>query len=304
MILAGDVGGTNTRLALFGRGDGRADPLFEASYPDASFGGFGALLTRFLEEARAALGTLRIERACLGVAGPVEAGRVRLTNCPWVVDARETAQALGVEPLLLNDFEAAAHGIELLLPGELQTLQAGVPRQGGAQVVLGAGTGLGVAYRVLCGERYRVMAGEGGHAGFAPQSTEQLALAQWVLARRGRVSAEDVISGPGLALVHAFLHGGEARDPVAVSESALRLFLECYGSVAGDHALAMNATGGVYVAGGILRRILARRPAAEFISAFNAKGDQARLTRSFPVYAVLTDRLGLLGAANAAQFFV
>ncbi|MEW6689227.1 MAG: glucokinase, partial [Pseudomonadota bacterium] len=274
-------------------------------------------LERFLDAARAALGGVRIERACLGAAGPVQAGRVRLTNRPWVLDARELEAALGVVPLLLNDFEAAAHGIDLLEPAELLVLQPGAARDGAAQLVIGAGTGLGVAFRVRCGEGYRVVAGEAGHAGFAPGSPEQLALAQWLAARRGRVSAESVVSGPGLARIHAFLRAandpGEAaeEDPAAicarglegtdrVAARALSLFLECYGSVAGDHALAVNAAGGVYLAGGILRRIVPRRSAAELVAAFGAKGDHARVARGFPVYAVTTDRLGLLGAAHAA----
>lgn len=317
MILAGDVGGTTSRLALFERGDARSRPLFAADYAGASFGGFGPLLERFLDAARAALGSVRIERACFGAAGPVEAGRVCLTNCPWVLDARELEAALGVAPLLLNDFEAAAHGIEWLEPAELLVLQPGAAQVGAAQLVIGAGTGLGVAFRVRCGEGYRVVAGEGGHAGFAPASAEQIELARWLLARHGRVSAESVVSGPGLARVHAFLraaHGPgvvQEEDPAAicarglegadrVAARALSLFLECYGSVAGDHALGINAAGGVYLAGGILRRIVPRRSAAELVAAFNAKGDHARVTRGFPVYAVLTDRLGVFGAAHAA----
>lgn len=318
MILAGDVGGTNTRLALFERAGAGVRALFERDYADASFANFESLLARFLEHSRAALGPATIERAVLGAAGPVEARRVHLTNRPWTLDAPQLANLLGVEPILLNDFEAAAQGLELLRPAELRTLQAGVPQPGAAQVVIGAGTGLGVAYRIHCGGRYRVIAGEGGHAGFAPADEEQLALARWLHARLGRAAAEDVVSGPGLARIYAYLREGEGRQagagedgPAAISARALegsdpaatralQLFVRCYGAVAGDHALAVRAAGGVYVAGGVARRILPQLESGGFISAFNAKRAHAHLAVDFPVYAVLSDRLGLLGAASVA----
>jgi glucokinase len=318
MILAGDVGGTTTRLALFERGKARPRPVFERSHPDASFPGFEALLAHFLAEARAALGAMPIERACLGVAGPAEPDRVRLTNRFWTVEKDAVAAALGgADLILLNDFESAAHGIDLLEPSELQTLQAGAPEQRAPQVVIGAGTGLGVAYRVWCGERYQVVAGEGGHIGFAPADETQASLSRRLFAQSGRVSAEQVVSGPGLARIHGHLRSADgmppadeetpavicgralgSREPIALR--ALDVFLDCYGAVAGDHALAVRASGGVYVAGGIARRISARMADGGFISAFNAKGAHARLTREIPVYVVLTDRLGLLGAAAAA----
>jgi glucokinase len=317
MILAGDVGGTNARLAIFAPQAGVPHALFEQRYACDGFANFLALLAYFLEEARAALGPLALARGCLGVAGPREPGRVRLSNRPWTVRAAEVASLTGAQTLLLNDFEAAAHGVELLQPSELGCLQEGT-RQGRApQLVIGAGTGLGIAYRVWCGERYGVVTGEGGHAGFAPATEEQAALASWLMRRDGRASAEHVVSGSGLTRIHAFLCAGVAAaghgelapevicarafdgsDPVALR--ALDLFVACYGAAAGDHALAVGAAGGVYVAGGIVQRILPRLAAGGFISSFNAKGAHERLTRAFPVHAVLTDRLGLLGAAGFA----
>lgn len=317
MILAGDVGGTSTRLALFERGEAGARALVERCYADEEFADFAALLARFVEEARAALGAFALERACLGVAGPVEPARVRLTNRPWTIEARELSTLLGTDLTLLNDFEAAAHGIDPLARDALMALQPGVQRPAAAQLVIGAGTGLGVAYRVWCRDRYRVVTGEGGHVGFAPATGEQLALARWLFARHGRVSAEQVVSGPGLARIYAFLRaaggasGDDAEPPELISARALEgsdpvashaldLFIACYGAVTGDHALAVRAAGGVYVAGGIARRILPRLAAGGFISSFNSKAVHERLTREFPVFAVLSDRLGLLGAAHVA----
>lgn len=317
MILAGDVGGTSTRLALFERGEVGARAVLERRYADEAFADFAALLARFVEEARTALGAFALERACLGVAGPVEPARVRLTNRPWTVEASEVSALLGAELTLLNDFEAAAHGIDQLACDDLVALQPGVQQPAAAQLVIGAGTGLGVAYRVWCRNRYQVVTGEGGHVGFAPASEEQFALARWLFARHGRVAAEQVVSGPGLARIYRFLraegvappddaaapeticaHALDGSDPIALH--ALNLFIACYGAVTGDHALAVRAAGGVYVAGGIARHILPRLLAGEFLSSFNSKGQHGRLTRDFPLRVVLSDRLGLLGAARFA----
>lgn len=183
--------------------------------------------------------------------------------------------------------------------------------------MIGAGTGLGVAYRVANGAGYRIVAGEGGHAGFAPADAEQAALLLFLQAEFGRVSAEHVVSGVGLEHIYAYLCrkvivGTDAVDAAEISRRALEdaeplalhaldLFIACYGAVAGDHALAVRADGGVYVAGGIAAKILPRLAAGGFLAAFNAKGTQAALMRACPVHVVLTHRLGLLGAACAAQ---
>lgn len=317
-ILAGDIGGTTARFALFDSSRPPTQPAYEALYAGAGFSDFDAALTRFRAESGIDAGKAALEGACLGVAGPIEGNRVKLTNAPWSIDAGAVSASLGGTPVqLLNDFEAAAHGIDALAPGDLETLQAGVPRAAGAQVVIGAGTGLGVAYRVANAAGYRIVAGEGGHAGFAPATAEQTALLQSLQAEFGRVSAEHVVSGAGLERIYAFVRrkidsGTDAIDAAEVSRRALEdaepaalcaldLFIACYGTVAGDHALAVRADGGVYVAGGIAAKILPRLAAGGFLAAFNAKGTQAALMRACPVHIVTTHRLGLLGAACAAQ---
>lgn len=316
-LLAGDVGATTSRFGLFQSDTAIARSLFERRYADAEFADFADLLACFLAECRGDSGEFRVGRACLGVAGPVEGARVRLTNLPWTIEAGAVSALLGGAPVaLLNDFEAAAHGIDALAPADLVTLQPGEPRRGGAQVVIGAGTGLGVAYRFRTGARYEVVAGEGGHAGFAPADAEQIALLHSLLPALGRVSAEHVVSGAGLRRIYRFVceaAGARAEfdDPAEISRLALQaaeplaaraldLFIACYGAVAGDHALAVRAHGGVYVAGGIAAKILPRLVAGGFLAAFNAKGSHAALAREFPVHVVTTDRLGLLGAARAA----
>ncbi len=318
IILAGDIGGTTARFALFEAGRRPDTPAFEALYEGADFADFDAAFTRFREASGLAAGKITVVGACLGAAGPVEGNRVRLTNTPWSIDAGAVSASLGGAPVqLLNDFEAAAHGIDALAPGDLETLQAGVRRATGAQVVIGAGTGLGVAYRVAIATGYGIVAGEGGHAGFAPADAEQTSLLQSLQAEFGRVSAEHVVSGAGLERIYAFVRrkivaGTDAFDAAEISRRALEdaepaalraldLFIACYGAVAGDHALAVRADGGVYIAGGIAAKILPQLAAGGFLAAFNAKGTQAALMRACPVHIVTTHRLGLLGAACAAQ---
>ena len=324
MILAGDIGGTKTLLLLARMRQGRPEPLLERRYAAAGFADFSAMLARFLEECREHCArTPRVASACFGAAGPAADNRIQMTNLPWRLDAAALAAQFGIARVrLVNDFEAAAAGVEALAPGDVVTLQQGEPLFQAPRVVIGAGTGLGVAYALPQGRRYRIIAGEGGHAGFAPANAEQLRLAQALQARFGRVGAELVVSGPGLVRIYEFLCAELAQAPglpervraegaAAISRLALEqgdalacraldLFIACYGAVAGDHALALNARGGVYIAGGIARKILSRLAAGGFVAAFNAKGTHARLNLKVPVHAVTTERLGLLGAALLA----
>jgi glucokinase len=323
MILAADIGGTNARLALFDA----ATLRFERRYASAAASGFDALLARFLDEARAALhADVAIRGACLGVAGPVLGERAQLTNLPWAIDAAALGREFGIGSVrLVNDFVASAHGLDALAAGGLETLQPGAPLAGAPRVLLGAGTGLGVAYVISGPGGQRVVPSEGGHVGFAPADETQLGLWRFLNARHGRVEAEDVVSGRGLAAIYEYLsdsgrgeratapqRGRGDGDPAAaiardalehddpLANAALDLFVACYGAVAGDHALAVVARGGVYLAGGIAPKIRARLAAGGFLAAFNAKGAFANLARSIPVHVVLDERLGLLGAARCA----
>lgn len=291
MILAGDIGGTKSLLALFA--PGAREPALERRLASGEFADFESLLARFLDEA----GAVRIEAACFGIAGPVRGERVRVTNLPWDIDAARLRSRFGIARLeLINDFAAAARGVGALRPEELATLQAGEPLDAAPRVVLGAGTGFGVAY-VVNGVP---VAGEGGHGGFAPADAEQAALWRFLHDRLGRVQQEDVLSGAGLAHIQEFMTGSKIA-PEAVTGRALELFVACYGAAAGDHALNVMARGGVYVAGGIAPKILPQLRAGVFLAAFNAKGVFAGHMRRIPVHVVLSERLGLLGAANAAQ---
>jgi glucokinase len=324
MILAGDIGGTKALLLLAALRQGRPEPVLERRYAVADFPGFSAMLARFVEECRPHRGgDACLASACFGAAGPVSADCIQMTNLPWRLDADAIAAEFGIgRVLLVNDFEAAASGIEALASGDSAMLQRGEPLPHAARVVIGAGSGLGVAYALPQGQQYQVIAGEGGHAGFAPADDEQMRLWQSLHAQFGRVSVEHVVSGPGLARIYAFLCAGLAQAPAlresvraegaaaisrlaleqndALACRALDLFIACYGAAAGDHALAVSARGGVYIAGGIAPKILGRLAAGGFMAAFNAKGVHAHLNLRMPVRVVTTERLGLLGAALIA----
>jgi glucokinase len=303
-FLCGDIGGTKTLLAIAALAGDRLELVVERRYADRDFPAFADLVRGFRDEAR-----IQIERACLGVAGPVEGRRVAVTNFPWAIEAEPLEAILGAPVALANDFVAAAHGIDVLRPDDVFTLQEGVPEPRAPQLVIGAGTGLGVAYRVWQGGRYAVLGGEGGHVGFAPGDERQADLWRALHAELGRVRVEHVVSGPGLARIHGFLRGagGEPRAPQeitagtdALARASVAFFLECFGAAAGDHALSILARGGVFLAGGIAPRILPQLRDGPFLAAFNAKGEHARLAASFPVRVVTNERLGLLGAARLA----
>lgn len=327
MIIAADVGGTKTVLQLLEKTDGGTRTLFERRYDDDAFAAFDDLYARFVADARAeASWKGDVEIAVLGVAGPVEDDRVRLTNRPWEIDGAELATRFGIGRVrLVNDFVAAASGIESLAPSDLVTLQRGEPVARAPQVVLGAGTGLGVAFRLWQAGRYEIVAGEGGNTGFAPTTPEQCELWRRLHAATGRVAIEQVVSGSGLTSIYAFLRERDAaressgsagalmrkdepaaivrlaleqRDPLAAR--ALEVFMEAYGAVAGDFALSLLAHGGVFVAGGIAPRIVPALQRGPFIRAFDAKGRFADRMARIPVHVVTNVRLGLLGARALA----
>ena len=322
-VLAGDIGGTKTILSLYDRGSGRPEPLAKQKFPSADFPNLTELVRQFLEQHGA-----RVERACFGIAGPVQDDRVEATNLPWVIEARAMERELSIERVvLLNDFHAVAYGIERLAPSELLSLNPGARAPRGPKAILGAGTGLGEAFLFWTGGRYEVVASEGGHADFAPRSAIEIELLQDLIARFGRVSYERVLSGPGLANLYDFLRRREperesaelraalersddpapiisefglaGRDPLA--EQTLDLFAAVYGAEAGNLALKVVATGGVYVAGGIAPRIQAKLKQGAFQDAYRSKGRLSDLVRAIPVDLVLNPEVGLLGAALIAS---
>jgi glucokinase len=342
-VLAGDIGGTNTRLAIYDvvtpatpEGERPAlMPLFERTYPSAAHASLDVIAEEFLAEATADIGAgAKVASACFGIAGPIENNMCRATNLPWVVDGRALAQRLGIERVtLVNDFYAAALGVTVVGPADLVPLGGGPPAAKGPIAVLGAGTGLGQAFLLWspAENRYQVVSSEGGHVDLAARTPLEQGLVQFLTVKYGRVSCERVLSGQGLVDVFAFLSeepacqgllrreaaallGGAAghKDPAAaiseralagtdpVSEMALAIFCSVLGAVAGNLALMVLATGGVFVAGGIAPRVLPFLQRGGFREAFDRKGRLHTLVERIPAYVVTHPQPGLLGAATVA----
>lgn len=306
MILVADIGGTNARLALAEVGS--ADLLHEWRTATADFPDFESVLADYLAQTGVTPAT-----GCLAVAGPVsDDGRhARLTNLPWSIDAAALEARFGIGHLrLANDFAAAAMGVTVAPAESIVFLQDGEPVADAPKLVIGAGTGLGMAVLVRQAGRWQVVPGEGGHVGFSPLDEDQDRVFQALRREYGRVTVERVVSGPGLTAIHRILTGaaidaGEItrRAIVEADEAALEtlnLFLTAYGAFAGDMAMAMLARGGVYLAGGIAAKLLPVLPASPFLSAFNAKAEHAALVRRLPVSVVTDPALGLRGAACLA----
>lgn len=320
MILAGDVGGTKTLLAVFETG--AMTSVREATLPSHELESLESAVEAFLLGAP----RLKVDGGCVGVAGPVVDGRCVATNLPWVVDERRLSAAAGAPVKLINDLEATAHGV-LTLPAErFLALQPGAAKPGGNLALIAAGTGLGQALVVTDGQGYRVVPSEGGHADFAPADELQVDLLRYLRAEFGHVSWERILSGPGLANIYHFLQaraghaapdwlrarlqredpgavigevGLAGRDPVCAE--TLDLFVSIYGAQAGNLALETLALGGLVVGGGIAPKIKSKLADGRFMAAFRAKGRMEPLLASIPVRAALDARAGLLGAAHVAS---
>jgi glucokinase len=324
VIVAGDIGGTNARLATFEVQAGRLLLLKEVTYPSRSAPDLESIVRRFVKETQPSA-----TAAALGVAGPVKNGRIETPNLPWVVDAQRLAGILAVSKVtLLNDLKANAYGLRHLGPTDFAILQAGTHDAVGNQAILSAGTGLGCAGLYWDGHRHRPFATEGGHADFAPRNHLQAELMERIAREKGRVSAERILSGSGLVRIYRHLRERSGvpepaaladrftnQDPAAVISrsaldgldpvcvEALDMFVSAYGAEAGNVALRMLATGGVFLGGGIAPKNLpAFQRDGTFMTAFLDKGRMRPLLESVPVLVVLNDRAALWGAAHCAAF--
>jgi glucokinase len=319
MLLAGDVGGTKTLLGVFERNEPRPVPRAVHSYPTASFLRFADILDAFSRDVK---DPLTVESVALGVAGPVVDDRALLTNVGLEIAASEIGARFGTtRTRLLNDLEAMASAIDVLGADELLPLQEGI-MQDGMRAVIAAGTGLGQAYLHRTNGRWHPVPTEAGHADFAARTDRELELVRMLRERYGRAEVEQVISGQGLLNLFRFTHrGGEctvvqdlnAPDaPSLVSQAALagrcqfcvealRMFVSAYGAEAGNLALRTMATAGVFIGGGIARKILPAMISGTFMDAFRAKEPLTGLVARIPVHVILNEEAGLLGAAVAAQ---
>jgi glucokinase len=319
MILAGDVGGTNTRLGLFRTRGGRLETVRERTFPSQEFASLERIVDAFL-------GGEKIRACTVGVAGPVSEGASQVVNLRWPVEAKRLARRTGADCAVINDLEATAWGLPLLAGRQSVSLTPGLRPRAGNAALIAAGTGLGMAILSWDGARHRPSASEGGHQSFAPRDALEIALLRWLRRRHGRVSIERAVSGPGIGAIYRFLVGtGRARrtermrrlldgaeDPNAAITQAglaredraaartLDRFVSLYGAAAGDLALVAKAVGGVWVGGGIAPRILPRLREGGFVRAFRDKGRLTPLVAEIPVRVILEPRTALLGAAAFA----
>lgn len=326
LVLGADVGGTNTKIALGGFEGERPVVLKRAVIPSRGYASLELLVEAFLADPELAPHARAICGVCFAVAGPVEGGRARLTNLPWQPAESEIARHFGFPRVrIINDFAAAGLGIAHLAPDDLLTLQAGTPVAHDDRVVVGAGTGLGVALLDWDEGIYEVHPSEAGHTDFAPVDAVQDRLLLYLRGIYPRVSYERVLSGGGLAQIAAFLvetsavmPSGELRTALAgphparvvsklgltgedpVAAQALEIFAAAYGAFAGNMALTMLSNGGVYIAGGIAPKIAGKLTDGTFMRAFLDKGRMAALLHTMPVHVVMNEHVGLYGALDEA----
>lgn len=317
MILSGDIGGTNTRLALF-ETEGAYKKVSDAHFHSRDYPGLFSIVEEYLKQEKQ-----KISRACFAVAGPVHDGRCKLTNLSWSVDVRELQQQMKIPVLLINDLEANGWGLRVLEPEDFALLQRGNPRQVGNAALVSAGTGLGEAGLYWDGKKLNPFPCEGGHSDFAARNPLESELLLFLQKMHGaHVSYERVVSGPGLLSLYEFLtQSGHEKESAAVQEEikkkdpstvvsewgrlkkdracsrALDWFLSLYGAEAGNVALKFLALGGIFLGGGIAPKLVDRMKEGKFLEAFLDKGRFRKLLETIPIRIVLNDETALLGTA-------
>ncbi len=323
MILAGDVGGTKVELSLYNFEGGKLTHVTSERFPAQDYPHLEAVVHAFSEKHDRPT----ITAACFGVPGPVRNGRLKLTNLPWLLDARELGRNLSIDHVfLINDLEANGYGIPELGPEQIFTLSEGDPSMLGNQGLISAGTGLGEAILMWNGKMHVPVASEGGHCDFAPRTEIEINLLRYLQKQvGGRVSFERVVSGLGLRNVYTFLRDDQqmtespelrdrmaSEDPNAVigelglgkdelCTHALDIFVSAYGAEAGNLALKVLSVGGMYVGGGIAPKILDKMRDGSFMRAFTDKGRLSDLLVQSPVHIILESRAALMGAAAYAE---
>jgi glucokinase len=320
IVLAGDIGGTNSRLGIFRVDHSQCRLIFEKTFLSKNYPSLEMIFGEFLR------GQKRIASACLGVAGPVTSGRVKATNLPWLIAVRSLQKELSLRRVeIINDLVANAYGIFTLKKSDVQILNTGRIRKGNA-AILSAGTGLGEAILFWNGKRHIPSPSEGGHVEFGPRNELEIELIQYLIDRFGRVSYERILSGEGLSHLYQFLRDAkkfdnepewlskkiQQEDPASViSETAkqkrsrlcvkaLDMFSSIYGAAAGNLALQVMAIGGVYLGGGIAPKIIWKLKDGTFMRAFKNKGRLSDIVAQIPVKVIMNDMAALLGAAYRA----
>jgi glucokinase len=324
MILAGDIGGTKTNLALFEQGaGGELSKKEERKFASNDYAGLETVIREFMNGRE-----LPIEAGAFGVAGPVIDGVSRITQLPWIISSASLRDCLGTSNVwVINDLEATAYGVPSLKEEQLVTLHEGRGERGGNIAIIAAGTGLGEAALIWDGARYHAMASEGGHVDFAPRNELEIELLRYLLTKKHRISYERILSGPGLVNVYNFFkERGLAEEPewlrvemessddaartisqaalagrAEICVKALNLFVCIYGAQAGNLALTVKATGGVFVGGGIAPKIIEKLRDGHFVEAYRDKGRLSHLVEGAHVAVIMEPKTALMGAASYAS---
>ncbi len=320
MILAGEIGATRTRLAAFETEGNRLQCVVEKTYMSQQHDGLSGILADFIKTEG-----IPVHSACVGVAGPVRAGRSKISNLPWVIDARDVAKQLRLNSVgLLNDLEAYAYGIDGLESKDFITLSEGAEEAEGNRAVISAKTGLGMAGLYWDGFRHHPFACEGGHADFAPRNDLQMELLAYLQKKYGRISCERILSGPGIKNIYDFLRDthkadepewlqtqmGAAPDPpalisrlalegkAAICDQTLSIFVSVFGAQTGNCALNFMSTGGIFIGGSIAAKIVPKMMDPLFLECFLDKGRMGTILKDIPVKIVTNDDSGMIGAAR------
>jgi len=320
-VLAGDIGGTHTRLCLAEKEAEKIRIVREQVYASRQYPDFVSIVKAFLQDNPDSLP----EAACFAVAGPVRQQQARVTNLPWFLKTVELENALSIDRLLLiNDFQSIGYGLSTLAEDRLVTLQSGQPEKHARRALIGAGTGLGISCLIYQDGCYVPYPSEGGHVGFAPADEVQSRLLHYLQQSLDYVCYEHLLSGPGLQRIYRFFLQEkrlpsefsksimQAKDPAfeishhallgddETAVQSLDCFIHIYGAQAGNVALNYLAGGGVYLAGGIAPKIIERLNSDRFLGAFHDKGVMSELMQSFPIKVIMEEQVGLLGAVEFA----
>lgn len=320
MLIAGDIGGTKTDLAIYSNESGPHAPLAQTQFHSADYPSLQAMVSEFLAQVKAP-----VEHASFDVAGPVIDGQVKTTNLPWVMDEISLAKDLKLKSVhLMNDLEAVARAVPVLRPIDVVTLNEGKPVCKGPIAVIAPGTGLGESFLTWDGSQYAAHSSEGGHSDFAPTGERQIRLLQYLLQRFDHVGVERVCSGIGVPNIYEFLRDSEhmperpeitqlltsakdhtkviveaandSKNPCELSRATINMLVSILASEAGNLALKVLATDGVYIAGGVALHLLDSLKEPRFLEAFARKGRFKDLMARIPVH-VITARAAMVGAA-------
>jgi glucokinase len=320
MILAGEIGATQTRLAGFETQGSRLQLVIEKSYPSQEHAGLSEIIAEFIQTEG-----IMVNRACFGVAGPVRRGRSKISNLPWIIDSRDLARQLKLDSVgMINDLEAYAYGIDGLDAKDFVVLNEGSEDAEGNRAVISARTGLGVAGLYWDGYRHHPFGCEGGHSDFAPRNESEMALLSYLQKKYGRISCERLLSGPGIKNIYDFLRDTERaeepqvlKDQIAAAPDApalisklaaqgktpicdqtMSIFVSIYGAETGNVALNFLSTGGIYIGGSVAAKNVPKMKDPIFMKSFLDKGRMVALMKEIPVSIVLNDDAGMIGAAR------